>query len=802
MLPAEDVRQPPLPWLLWAATVLLIASSTRHPLILLILFLAVGMISWRYHCSFPWRMTLTLIVVGAFWNLLGVHVGTHLLFHLPATWPFIGGPYTLEALLYGAANGLSLAVIVAAFSLVFTLLSPRDLARLTPPALYEAGLVLAVALAFVPQGRESLQDIREAQALRGYRGRGWRDLPPLLFPFLTLALEDAMALADSLEARGFISRRSSLPFPLRLLLLTALLLPLLGSGIVLLGGAKALVALTLSAGIVALGGALWGMGRFRPFAKAPLRPPRPTEWIRSFAAVAVSCGWALLRFLRPEAMRYDPYRAPLPPRVDGWMLLLLLPLFLPVLSLWQEKEKGSLPLPAEALPLPSTALARQPPPVRFLHVDFTYPQARSPLFRDLTLTLPPGTFALVCGSSGSGKSTFLRMINGLVPHSSGGVLRGRICVGGLDTRLGTARLAPHVGLVIQRPERSFVADLVEEEVAFALEQEGRHSAEVTARVQEALERMGIAHLRGRRIVTLSGGERQRVALAAALALRPPILLLDEPLSQLDEEGRVKLIALLHQLHAEGMTIIIAEHRLSRLSPVATQTVRLDSAVQTEALPPLATPSPEVALRVDGLTVGYGEGPPVLRDFSFTLRRGEIVALVAPNGAGKSTLLKTIVGLLTPRQGRLFFHGEPMEGWPLQRRVRHIGYLPQDPDLLLFAETVAEEVRFTLRNHGLPVDEDAVRSLLVSLGLEEVAGAYPRDLSMGQRQRVALAAILAPRPDLLLLDEPTRGLDERQAVALAALLRRWSAEGRAVLLTSHNRRWASRLAHRTVELGER
>ncbi len=793
----------PLPWLLWAAAILLVAASTRHPLPLLILLLAVGGAAHRYRRPFPWRMTLTLVAVGAFWNLLGVHVGSHLLFRLPPTWPFLGGPWTLEALLYGAANGLALAVILAAFALVFDLLSPRDLARMTPAALYEAGLVLSVALAFVPQGRESLREIRQAQALRGYRGRGWRDLPPLLFPFLTLALEDALALADSLEARGFVSRRAPLALGTRLLLLAALLLPLIGSGL-LLGGRKGAGGIALFLGFLALVAAFWGMKGRHPGTDRRFGTGSPWEcggWC--FSTLAAIFGWSLLHLLRPEAMQYHPYVALLPSWTGGWGAVLLLPLFLPSLS--PSGSRGHCPQPArQDDQRPRLAHQKRPryapPPVRFHRVSFTYPQAERPLFREMTQTLPPGSFVLVSGASGAGKSTFLRLINGLVPQSSGGILRGRVCVGALDTRLGTARLAPQVGLVVQRPERSFVADVVAEEVAFAPEQAGLPPAEVAARVEEALARMGVAHLRDRPIATLSGGERQRVALAAALALRPPILLLDEPLSQLDAAGREALIARLRHLHAEGMTIVVAEHRLTRLRPVATQEVRLGPPLRPDPLPPLAAPSPETALRAEGLTVGYGEAPPVLRDLSFTLRKGEIVALLAPNGAGKSTLLKAIVGLLPLREGRLFLGGEEMTGWPLARRVRSIGYLPQDPDLLLFAETVAEEVRFTRRNHGLPEDEAAVRALLASLDLEAVADRYPRDLSVGQRQRVALAAILAPRPDLLLLDEPTRGLDVRQASALAGLLRRWSAEGMTVLLVSHNRGWAERTAHRTMGLG--
>ncbi len=789
---STEARYAPIAWLLWAAAILLIAASTRHPLLLGLLLATVAGAAWRCGRPFPWRMTAMLVGAGALWNVAAVHIGTHPLFRLPTSWPLIGGPCTLEALCYGALNGLALATIVAAFALVFALLSPRELARLVPPALYEVGLTLSVALAFFPHGRESLRAIREAQTLRGYRGRGWRDWPPLLFPFLTLALEEALALADSLESRGFVSRRRPPDRTTTLLLAAALLLPLLGSAAFVMGLGRLAGRAAIAGGAGAALLALHRLGRHT----VRTAPPRAEPRLVSAAALTAALLWTAQRLLPTGGTTYDPYRtlalAFPPPAALMAVLLLSAPIIHPP----RLRRRAEPPRPA---PAPADERPPSPPPVHFHRVSFAYPHGRW-LFRDLACRIAPGSFTLVVGASGSGKSTFLRMIDGLVPQSSGGHLKGRICVGEMDTRLGPARLAPQVGLVIQRAERSFVADVVAEEVAFAAEQAALPSAEIEARVRAALDRLAIPHLYHRRIATLSGGEKQRVALAAALTLRPPILLLDEPLGQLDEAGREALVALLRRFHAEGMTVVVAEHRLERLRPLATQIIRLDGRpAEPPPLPPLVPPRDEHLLRVEGLTVGYGDGPDVLRGLDFAVRQGEIVALIAPNGSGKSTLFRALVGLLPPRAGTIHCCGRDFGGLPVEARVQVIGYLPQDPDLLLFAETVADEVRFTLRNHGLPDDPGAVMPLLEELGLAEVADRYPRDLSLGQRQRVALAAILAPRPRLLLLDEPTRGLDARQAAALGRWLRRSSAAGMGVILATHNRRWATALAHRTVGL---
>ncbi len=454
-------------------------------------------------------------------------------------------------------------------------------------------------------------------------------------------------------------------------------------------------------------------------------------------------------------------------------------------------------------------------------LSFTYPGATAPALRDVTLHLPEGSLTLVSGPSGGGKSTLLRCLNGLIPHFSGGLVSGKVQVAGHDpVAEGPARLSALVGFVQQDPESQFITGYVEDELAFGLENAGWPRAAIKARVAELLAALGLEALRGRRLETLSGGEQQRVLIAAVLAPRPPVLVLDEPTSQLDPQGAHEVLTLLAQLKAAGQTIMVAEHRLERILPFADFWVEVDEgrvtcravtsgegipaawagtgrAAVTESVPRL--PPGDVVLEAQGLTVRYGAHT-VLQDFALSLHAGELVLLIGPNGAGKSTLLRTLVGLHKPAAGRVLLDGQPIGG-DVAQVARQVAYLPQDPNALLFAETVREELRTTLRNHGLeaspPVAPDA---LLAELGLLSMADAYPRDLSTGQRQRVALAALLVTRPRVLLLDEPTRGLDRRAKWALLALLQRWKAEGRALLLATHDVDLFRPAAERVVALG--
>lgn len=496
--------------------------------------------------------------------------------------------------------------------------------------------------------------------------------------------------------------------------------------------------------------------------------------------------------------------------------------------------------------------------IQFEGVSYTYPDTTEPALKNINLHLAEGDFALFIGPSGAGKSTLLRCVNGLTPHFSGGRLTGKITVNGLNPVLAAPQtMSRHVGFVFQDPEAQFVMDRVEDEIAFALENAAMPPQEMRVRVEEALDLLDLASLRDRRLETLSGGERQRVAIAAALAFRPKVLALDEPTSQLDPQSAEDVLQALVRLNTDlGLTILLAEHRMERVLPFVDTLVHLSAGgesllcgeprlilPQITLSPPLVTlgkalkwkplpltikdgkrfsrawleknppglpkspapPSGRPFLQARGVQTAY-DGRSVLRGVDLDLWPGEIVALMGRNGAGKTTLLKNLVGLLRPRQGQILLEDKNIAGLETADVCRRVGYLPQDPNALLFAETVLDELLITLKNHhlsagtngNLPIDP---RQLLDRLGLGHKAQAYPRDLSAGERQRVALGAITITKPGALLLDEPTRGLDYAAKAELIALLRGWRGEGMAILLVTHDVELAASAADRVIMLSQ-
>jgi energy-coupling factor transport system ATP-binding protein len=453
-------------------------------------------------------------------------------------------------------------------------------------------------------------------------------------------------------------------------------------------------------------------------------------------------------------------------------------------------------------------------------VSYRYPEAERPALSEITTSVDPGEVILLRGPSGSGKSTLLRCLNGLVPHSSGGRFRGRVVVCGLDTREHPPRqLGAHIGFVFQHPDAQFVLEDVEAELAFGLENLGLARPLMRKRVEEVIDQVGINPLRRRRIDSLSGGERQRVAIAAALAMHPDALVLDEPTSQLDPQAAEDVLQVVLRLVAElGMTTVIAEHRVERIAPFVDRIWTLDGGVLRDqpprvalaeggARPPVvdlalragwapiplglrdarvhaqrlpavrANPAPAnghgpIICRVEGLDHRY-DAVPAVKGLSLTLRRGQVVALMGRNGSGKTTLLRLIAGLLRPQRGTITNDGVA-------------AYVPQDADSLLFASTVDEELRGQSAEVVAPFAAWLHR--------------YPRDLSSGERQQLAIASMGA-RADLLMLDEPTRGLDPLVKAALSAYLRTRASAGAAILVATHDVEWAARTADRVLLMAD-
>ena len=430
-------------------------------------------------------------------------------------------------------------------------------------------------------------------------------------------------------------------------------------------------------------------------------------------------------------------------------------------------------------------------------LSFEYPEATAPALRDVSLSIEEGERVAVLGPSGAGKSSLLRALSGLVPHFHGGRFSGRVTIAGLDTRrTRPAELARFVGTVFQDPEDQVVMTRVVNEVVFGLENLGVSPTCILPRAEQALEALGVAHLADRRTGELSGGELQRVCLAAVLACRPRVLVLDEPTSQLDPHAAA---ALLDGLDETGAAIVLSEQRTSRALAFADRVLfvedgalLLDAATE-EAIAWLAQHRPRYAglegcvaaasapsdpvVKIDNGWFSYAEFP-VLCGTSLEVRRGEVVALEGANGSGKTTLAKVACGLLS------------LQGGGVERRGR-TGYVAQDPGRYLLCERVLDEV-------ALAVEGDRARAAaeLRRVDLAWAENRHPRDLSSGERERLAVAAVAVAEPDLLVLDEPTRGLDPDGKAELADRLHRYASAGRGVLVVTHDRDFP---AHRRVSL---
>jgi energy-coupling factor transport system ATP-binding protein len=446
---------------------------------------------------------------------------------------------------------------------------------------------------------------------------------------------------------------------------------------------------------------------------------------------------------------------------------------------------------------------------------------------DVSLTIEPGTSVLLAGPSGCGKSTFARVITGLIPHAIPAALSGTAWVAGQNTRDRTiAELAEHVGVVFQNPSSQLFHLRVADEIAFGLRNHGYDEALVARRVDWALDVVGLPDFHDRRPAELSRGQQQRVAIASVLALQPSILVLDEPTASLDLPGTRQVLHTLHTMREQlGLTMILIEHRLGEVASLADRLVVLDEgrvvlddvphrllsdadvlqrwglrtgsreAIQpwsTLLQPPTAPASNGAAplIEVRRAAAGYGQDP-VIDDIDLALYPGEFTALVGDNGAGKSTLGLLIAGLLKPMQGQVRFQTgqKPRPG-------RDITLLFQNPADQLFTDTVEEEVAFGPRNYRM-FDAERHRQTLAETDLLDLRARPPLTLSVGQQQRTTLAACLALRPQLIILDEPTAGQDWGHLKQLMDFLVELNQQGATVLLITHDYELVCRYARRVI-----
>jgi energy-coupling factor transport system ATP-binding protein len=488
--------------------------------------------------------------------------------------------------------------------------------------------------------------------------------------------------------------------------------------------------------------------------------------------------------------------------------------------------------------------------IEFDQVTVTYAEAAAPVLREVCLRIEEGELALVVGRTGVGKSTLLGAVNGLVPHFTGGTLAGRVTVAGRDTRTHPPReLADVVGVVGQDPLAGFVTDTVEEELAYGMEQLAVPPEVMRKRVEETLDLLGIADLRDRPLFELSGGQQQRVAIGSVLTAHPRVLVLDEPTSALDPNAAEDVLAAITRLvHDLGVTVVLAEHRLERVIQYADRVIEIgaDGGVTagrpetmlrtTQVAPPVvelgrlnnwdplplsvrdarrmagplreqigARPAPlqhrsaarsrgATVLRAKNTVVRYGAVVAV-RGVDLELAGGEVTALMGRNGSGKSSLLWALQGSGPRQSGTVDVGGADPSTLSAATARTLVGLVPQTPADLLYLDTVAQECAQADRESG-PAAARA-RDLLDRLAPGVPASAHPRDLSEGQRLALVLAVQLAAAPAVMLLDEPTRGLDYGAKKSFIAIIDQLAAEGRAVVVSTHDVEFVAAVADRVV-----
>ncbi len=456
---------------------------------------------------------------------------------------------------------------------------------------------------------------------------------------------------------------------------------------------------------------------------------------------------------------------------------------------------------------------------------FRYRDRSEPALKDISFQVEPGELLLVAGASGCGKTTLIRCLNGLVPRSYKGEISGKILLHGQETRgMSLARISQIVGTVLQDPERQILGTRVGSEVAFGLENLGLPREEIISRVDDALDYLGIAALRQRETFNLSGGEKQKVALAGVLAMRPDILLLDEPLASLDPASAQEALALFRRLSDEGMTVLMVEHRvedvlhihpqrvmfmtegtISYLGPPSALAEKVDyhqvklpasmvmiqsgQAPAPEPVPPLPAAQAASArplVQFQEVAFEYELGSEVLHGVSLDINPGDVIAVLGPNGAGKTTLVKHAIGLLKPRQGRVLVDGQDTKEISVARIANTLGYVFQSPSHMLFAPTVYEELAFgpTNLNHTPQDIRKEVADAISIVNLDGYEKQPPLALSFGQQKRVSIAAILAMRSRILVMDEPTAGQDYQNYMSFMESILRLPSFA-AILFITHD-----------------
>lgn len=506
--------------------------------------------------------------------------------------------------------------------------------------------------------------------------------------------------------------------------------------------------------------------------------------------------------------------------------------------------------------------------IKIENFTYTYPGRSAPTIKSLSAEIAGGEFVLLTGRTGCGKSTLLKGINGLIPHFAGGGMEGKIEIDGLDTRQADiSTLSRKVGLIFQNPDDQIFSTVVQDEVAFGPENLALPRKMISPAIEEALKRVGLDEFRHRGTYMLSGGEKQRLAIASVLSMSPEILILDEPLAQLDPRGTTEVLKTIKDLNDQGMTVILVEHRVHEVAhlvdrimimergrivlddeprmaleqidvfrelglrvpesaefsramgfkEVALDLDEIKKVINDGIQPPLgpapghassATPKKEdsdtTALEMEGVCFQYDRRADfVLKDVTLSIKKGEVVSLMGNNGSGKSTLLLHFAALLKPSRGAVIILGRDTHKLKAGRLAGTVGVVFQDSTLILFNETVWQEVVFGPRmlHFGETKLQQKGAEAMNAMGIAGLRDENPFSLSNGQRLRVALASICSMQPEIILLDEPTSGQDKSNSDSMLEYLYELSKKGITILFTTHDIEAAIRYSDRLLLMND-
>lgn len=474
--------------------------------------------------------------------------------------------------------------------------------------------------------------------------------------------------------------------------------------------------------------------------------------------------------------------------------------------------------------------------IKIKDLTYYYPETSRPALENINLTINEGDFVLIVGPSGCGKSTILRTINGLIPNFYGGKIKGQVLVKNKNIKdISKKELFETVGFIFQDPEKQSVYNTIEREIAFGMENLNMDITRMKKNIAEVSNLFNLDFIKEKSINNISGGERQKVEIASVVAMDPEVILLDEPTSQLDPISADEILNAINKLNKDmGKTIILVEQRLDKSFDMADKILIMqDGRIINEIgkdeiniyiekinfLPKVSIIFKEAGfkavplnikeakkiianknvpnkrdsniksfkdeiLKVEDLYFEYSPNRPILKNINFNLHKGEVLGIMGHNGAGKTTLSKILVGLIKKFKGKIILNGKEIERLNDVERVKSIGYLAQNPTLYFGRDTVFDEASYSLRNIG-DFDREKVIELLKKFDLYGIMDKNPRDLSGGQKQRLAIACTVVTKPDILILDEPTRGIDIYHKIEIGNFIKEYASLGKSVIIITHD-----------------